>query len=242
MKTVLITGASRGIGRAIAEKFASEGGWNLVLTCSSSPDALEALYAEIRSGGTDCFISAGDISDEACVARLFSDVKKTFGGLDVLINNAGIDLFSVLQDTSLDEWNRVMSVNLTGPFLTCRAAVPLMLENKSGSILNISSVFGKTGGACESAYSASKGGLNAFTAALAKELAPSGIRVNALVLGAIDTEMNARLSPEERDSLEEEIPLGRMGTPQEAAELAFDIAVHATYMTGGLVPLDGGWS
>ena len=242
MKTVLITGASRGIGAAIARKFIPEGKWNLVISCSKDRGGLNKVRQEAEEEGTPCLAFVGDISDETFVRKMFAETARKFGGVDVLICCAGIDWFGVVQDTLLETWNRILSVNLTGPFLAVREAIPQMLAKKSGSILNISSVFGASGGSCESAYSASKGGLNAFTLSLAKELAPSGIRVNALLPGAIDTSMNARLSPIERAALEEEIPLGRMGTAEEAASLAYDIAVRFTYMTGALVPMDGGWN
>jgi 3-oxoacyl-[acyl-carrier protein] reductase len=241
MKTVLVTGASRGIGEAIACRFASEGGWNIIINCCSIAAALEKVKIKIESAGSPCLASVGDVSDESYIKSLFEAVSGKFGGLDVLVGCAGIDRFGVLQDTSLEEWNRVMAVNLTGNFLLAREAIPMMLEKKAGSILFISSVYGRSGASCEAAYSASKGGLNALTLSLSKELAPSGIRVNALLPGAIDTEMNARLSADERRALEEEIPLGRMGTPEEVAELAFATAVKYPYMTGGLISLNGGW-
>jgi len=241
MKTVLVTGASRGIGEAIACRFASEGGWNVIISCCSSAAALENVKMKIESAGSPCLASVGDVSDESYVKSLFETISGKFGGLDVLVGCAGIDRFGVLQDTSLEEWNRVMAVNLTGNFLLVREVIPMMLEKKAGSILFISSVYGRSGASCEAAYSASKGGLNALTLSLSKELAPSGIRVNALLPGAIDTEMNARLTADERRSLEEEIPLGHMGTPEEVAELAFDAAVKYPYMTGGLISLNGGW-
>lgn len=242
MKTVLITGASRGIGSAIAHAFAQKGGWNLVLNCNTSADALREVQKEIESAGAAVCASVGDIADPSYVHALFAEARRQFGSVDVLICNAGIDWFGLIQDTSCEEWNRILSVNLSGVFYCAKEAIPLMLKKKEGSILNISSVFGSTGGSCEAAYSASKGGVNAFTRAAARELAPSGIRVNALALGAVDTQMNARLNPEEKAALENEIPLGRMGTPAEAAQLAYTIAADSSYLTGEIITMDGGWT
>ena len=162
-------------------------------------------------------------------------------GLDVLINNAGIAYYGLLQDMTFDEWDSVLRTNLTSMFLTCREAIPKMLRNGSGKIINVSSVWGSAGAALESAYSASKGGVDAFTRALAKELAPSNIQVNAIAPGVIDTDMNKHLSPEERSALISEIPADRMGRAEEAAELIFQLAESNSYLTGQVISLNGGW-
>lgn len=241
MKTVCITGASRGIGKACALYFAQQG-FSLILTCHKNLDLLEDLQAEIiKEYKVPCLISAGDLCDESYVNELFVMIQKECGSLDILVNNAGISHIGLLQDMSLNEWKLVLHTNLTSVFLCCRTAIPLFLRQHSGSIVNVSSVWGNTGASCETAYSASKGGINAFTRALAKELAPSNIRVNAAAFGAIDTEMNAHLTAEERKSLEEEIPMERYGTPQEAAELIFQIACAPEYLTGQVITMDGGW-
>lgn len=190
---------------------------------------------------TEAHALPGDISAEKTVQEIFGHIDETAGGLDVLVNNAGADYAGLLQDMSLAEWNGILRTNLTSMFLTTRAAIPMMLRTHTGSIVNISSVWGTAGGALEAAYSASKGGVSAFTRAMARELAPSGIRVNALAFGAIDTRMNARLDENEKAALMEEVPLGRMGTPEEASEMIFHTAVTFSYLTAQVITMDGGW-
>jgi 3-oxoacyl-[acyl-carrier protein] reductase len=165
-----------------------------------------------------------------------------FGQIDVLINNAGISYIGLLTDMTIDDWNRIVATNLSSVFSTCRCTVPSMVSAKSGCIINISSVWGNIGASCEVAYSACKGGINSFTKALGKELAPSNIRVNAIACGVIDTEMNHCFSREERDALVEEIPAGRMGTPEEVAALALTLTDSPAYLTGQVLTLDGGWT
>ena len=219
MNTVLITGASRGIGAAIAEVFARHG-YQLILNCCHSETALKALSDEL--------------SDKYHVT-----VLPVIG--DVLINNAGISHIGLLQDMTYEQWQHVINTNLSSVFSCCKYALPDMLHKKSGRILNISSVWGNVGASCEVAYSASKGAVNSFTKALAKEVAPSGISVNAIACGTIDTSMNACFSAEERADLESEIPCGRYGTPVETAELAYAIVSQSPYLTGQIITLDGGW-
>lgn len=240
-KTVLITGASRGIGRAIAIAFA-QADYNLVITCSKTKNALLELKETLQTEYfVDVLASVGDISDYEYVRQLFGEITKRFHGIDVLINNAGISQIGLLTDMTIEQWNRILNVNLSSAFYTCKLAIPYMLSQKSGKIINISSVWGNVGASCEVAYSASKGGLNTFTKALAKELAPSNIQVNAIAYGCIDTQMNDCFTPEERASLAEEIPAGRFGTPKEAASLALTLALESSYLTGQIISLDGGW-
>lgn len=241
-ETVLITGASRGIGRAIACAFA-DAGYQVVINCIKSEDALLDLKRRLEARcRVPVLASVGDVSEPSYVQRLFDEARERFGGVDILINNAGISYFGLLQDMRLEDWNRVLAANLTSVFLTCRLAIPHMLRSQAGRILNISSVFGSVGGSCEVAYSACKGGVNAFTKALAKELAPSMIQVNAIACGAIDTQMNGRLSEGERKSLEGDIPAGRFGTPEEVADLALRITTGSSYLTGQVITIDGGWT
>jgi 3-oxoacyl-[acyl-carrier protein] reductase len=236
-KLALVTGASGGIGEQIAGMFAREG-YDLVLTGHMRRAALEGIGAALSAKyGVECRCCCGDISSEGFVDRIFEGVDE----LDVLINNAGISCYSLLQDMSLDQWDRVMAVNLTSVFLTCRRAVPLMLGKKSGSIINISSMWGSCGAAMEVAYSASKGGLNTMTRALAKELAPSGIQVNALACGVVDTRMNSFLTEEERSELCSQIPAGRFASCEEVAQAVASIIKAGPYMTGQVIGMDGGF-
>ena len=158
-----------------------------------------------------------------------------------MVNNAGVSHIGLLSDLSLDEWNLLIQTNLTSVFCCCKHAVPNMVRNQYGRIINISSVWGIAGASCEVAYSASKGGVNAFTKALAKELAPSNISVNAIACGVVDTRMNQHFSTEEQQKLAEEIPAGRFGTPKETAQLAAFLASAPAYLTGQIISLDGGW-
>ena len=216
-KTVLITGASRGIGRAIACAYAREG-CRLIINCSRSEKELLALADELRETcHVDVLTSIGDVSDYAYMEQLFSQSEARFGGVDILVNNAGISHIGLLEDMTIDEWNRIIGVNLTSVFSASKLALPHMIHQKSGKILNISSIWGNVGASCEVAYSACKGGINSFTRALAKELAPSNIQVNAIACGVIDTEMNACFSEEERAQLAEEIPAGRFGAPDRSS-------------------------
>ena len=175
------------------------------------------------------------------MASLLNDTIHHFHHIDVLVNNAGISYIGLLTDMSSEDWQNILSTNLTSVFNSCRLTVPGMVHRHSGKIINISSVWGCCGASCEVAYSATKGGINAFTQALAKELAPSNIQVNAIACGAIDTEMNAFLSEEDRQALTDEIPSGRFGRPEEVAELVLDLSENHHYMTGQIIRLDGGW-
>ena len=212
-KKALITGASRGIGEAIAKELARQG-FDLTLTCLNSLDQLKELAGCLeKKYGVSCHIFQGDMGDPEAVDRLFDGLNR----LDVLINNAGISHIGLLSDMSVSQWRRVMSTNLDSCFYTCRRAIPLMVHAKQGRIINISSVWGQAGASMEAAYSASKGGVNSLTKALAKELAPSNIQVNAIACGVIDTDMNRCFAPEEMASLIEEIPADRIGRPEEVA-------------------------
>lgn len=235
--TVLITGASRGIGRAAAEVFAKEG-FELYLTCLHSMDTLQQFQEFLeKEYHVPCHAFCCDMSDCEAVASLFSQINR----LDVLINNAGISCTKLFTDMTFDEWEKVIRNNLTSCFHTCHHAVPLMLREKKGRILNVSSLWGAQGASMEVAYSASKGGVNAFTKALAKELAPSNIQVNAAAFGAIDTDMMKEYSTEDRQLVCSEIPADRLGTPMEAAQLLLTLARAPEYLTGQIITMDGGW-
>ena len=237
-KHALITGASRGIGKAIAETLAADG-YHLYLTCIHSKDTLFA-YARELSGkyGISCTPFIGDIGNPEDVDALFQLIPD----LDVLINNAGISYVGLLSEMSVKDWRNVMAVNLDSVFYTSRLAVPLMLRKHSGKIINISSVWGNAGASMEVAYSASKGAVNSLTKALAKELAPSNIQVNAIACGVIDTDMNHHLTAEDMEALRQEIPCDRIGMPSEAAQMVKSLLNAPDYLTGQVITMDGGWT
>lgn len=239
-KTVLVTGASRGIGKAVALKFAQKG-YRVVINCVSRRDDLMQVKKEVESYQTECLAYVGDVGVYDNCREMFDLVKKQFGSPDVLVNNAGISYIGLFQDMTPEDWDRVIRVNLDSVFYCCKLALPDMISRKSGRIINVSSVWGTTGASCETAYSAAKGGVNALTRALAKEAAPSGIQVNAVACGAIDTEMNSFMSDEELISLIDEIPMNRLGKASEVADLVYHLAYKAGYLTGQVITLDGGW-
>lgn len=242
-RKALVTGASHGIGKAIATRFAAEG-CDLILNCKTDHELLSATAHDLSSTyGIRTQVIPCDVGDHAAVCDMFEQIRTFFDGdgIDILVNNAGISQIGLLTDLSINDWNRVIATNLTSVFSCCHEAIPYMVHEKSGCIINISSVWGTVGASCEVAYSASKGGINTFTKALAKELAPSGISVNAIACGVIDTRMNGCFDAAERAALEEEIPMGRYGTPEEAAALAWQLATAPTYLTGQILSLDGGW-
>ena len=239
-KTVLVTGSSRGIGRAIALAFAKKG-YHVFLNCNHSVIDADRVRAEIEAiPGASCDIAIGDVGNPDNVNEMFKKIYKHCDALDVLVNNAGISHIGLMSEMSTKEWNRLIQTNLSSVFYCSHEAVPKMVSKKGGKIINISSMWGTTGASCEVAYSASKAGVHGFTKALAKELAPSNIQVNAIACGAIETSMNAHLSEEERLSLEIEIPAGRFGTPEEVAELVLQVAESPAYLTGQIIGIDGG--
>lgn len=239
-KTVLITGSSRGIGKAIAIKYAKKG-YNVVINCKTNEDLLQKVKHEIESYQTNCLAFTGDVGDYQICEQMFHEIKKAFGSLDVLVNNAGISYIGLLTDMTPEEWDMLIKNNLTSVFNCCHLAIPDMVRKRSGKIVNISSVWGVAGASCEVAYSATKGGINAFTKALAKELAPSNIQVNAIACGAIDTEMNRFLSDEDLLALTDEIPAGRLGRAEEVADFVYSVTHKNQYLTGQVIQLDGGW-
>ncbi|MBQ6815198.1 MAG: SDR family NAD(P)-dependent oxidoreductase [Lachnospiraceae bacterium] len=240
MSYVLITGASRGIGKATALKLAAAG-YNLILICHKNTELLDDVARQSKEFGVSVITFTGDISKEDTCNAILSSLKEQNIYPDILINNAGISHIGLFQDMSLRQWNEVIETNLNSMFLCCKLVIPSMLNNKKGKIINISSVWGNVGASCEVAYSASKGAVNSFTKALAKELAPSNIQVNAIAFGAIDTQMNNHLSPEDKTSLCEEIPMGRMGTVDEAANMILSLISSPDYLTGQIIAMDGGW-
>lgn len=240
-KTVLVTGASRGIGKACALLFAARG-YHVYLNCNKSIDALQEVKDTIDAlPNCSCQIVQGDVGNSTCVAEIFKLITETSHGLDVLVNNAGVAHLGLLSDMSDEEWYRIINTNLSSVFFCSRAAIPHMVSKKQGRIINISSMWGTVGASCEAAYSASKSGIHGLTRALAKELAPSNVQVNAIACGVIDTEMNHLLSEEDREALANEIPAGRFGTPEEVAQTVWTLANAPSYMTGQIIGLDGGF-
>lgn len=240
-KHVVITGASRGIGRAIASKYAQMG-YDLFLICHKNKDLLNDLCEDLMERyHISCYRGCADVGNPYEVQNIFREVYSTLGSVDILVNNAGISHIGLLSDMTVEEWQRVINTNLNSVFYCCHEVIPQMVADKYGKIVNISSVWGNVGASCEVAYSASKGGINSFTKALAKELAPSNIQVNAIACGAIDTEMNQFLEEEDRQALIDEIPACRMGRPDEVGELVYSITEGASYLTGQVITLDGGW-
>lgn len=235
-KVCLITGASRGIGEAIATEFAREG-YELHLIALKSADKLQSLSRQLEEAyGNPVHTYLGDISEHAFIDKVFDNIPR----LDICINNAGIALSCLFQDTSPKEWQRVMDVNLNSVYYICKKSVEKMIIDHSGRILNISSMWGDKGAAMEVAYSASKAGLNGLSKALAKELAISDIPVNVISCGLIDTDMNSIYSPEELGEFISSIPANRMGQCSEVARLALLISKAPTYMTGQIIGIDGG--
>ena len=238
-KTVLITGSSRGIGRAAALLFAGNG-FRVVLNCRKSKDELMSLEKKLDAFGADYCSFIKDVTQFESVRSVFDELSSKAMLPDIIINKAGISHIGLVQDLGIEEWHRIIDTNLTSAFNVCKCAIPYFLQKGGGKIINVSSMWGVVGASCEAAYSASKGGLNAFTKALAKELAPSNISVNAVAFGVVDTQMNDFLDENERRNLIAEIPAGRMCTPEEAAHIIYNVAQMDNYVTGQIITADGG--
>lgn len=245
----LVTGASRGIGKAIAYALARDG-YDLVITSAHSEEMLQETAADIVATCQHKVVPVVcDMGDPDAVAALFADHEDVFRNLTVLINNAGISEVGLLQDMTVTAWDHIMRVNLSSCFYTSRLAIPIYLSHETegaerevpGRIINISSVWGNVGASCEVAYSATKGGMNAFTKALGKELAPSGIPVNAIACGCVDTIMNDHLTDEDKAALAQEIPAGRFARPSEIADVVMRLVHSPAYLTGQIITVDGGW-
>ena len=238
MKAVLVTGASGGIGRAAALELARRG-WAVALQYRSHEAAALQTAAEIRNQGGTAQCYQADLTREDQVESLFAAAEGDFGFLEGLVNNAGTAWKGLFTDMTLGDWQGVLDADLTSVFLCCRRALPPMIRQKRGSIVNVSSMWGQVGASCEAAYSAAKAGVIGLTKALAKEEGPSGIRVNCLAPGVIATPMNGDLSPEDLDALREETPLERIGTPEETAQ-AIGFLLEHPFVTGQVLGVNGG--
>ena len=240
-KIALVTGASRGIGRGIALQLAREG-WDVCVNYIQQREAAEAVAAQIRSIGQNATAVQADVADGEAVNAMVRAVETQLGPVTLAVNNAGISGQGLFQDTSDEMWDRHMAVNLGGARNVIRAVLPHMLSEKSGCIVNISSIWGLRGASCEVAYACSKAAVIGLTRSLALELAPSGIRVNCVAPGCIDTDMVKVLGDETRSMLIEETPLGRLGTPEDIAHaVAFFASDKASFLTGQVLTADGGF-
>lgn len=239
MKTALITGGTKGIGKAVALEFLKNG-YEVMLNYDKDEAAAIAAQEEFNMLGYCPVLQRADVSDEKQVAAMFGEFFSIYDRLDVLVNNAGISLKKMIQDTTTKDWDRIFGVNIRGAFLCCREAVDKMLWSE-GCIINVASIWGEVGASCEVAYSATKGAMIAFTKALAKELAPSGVRVNCVSPGVIDTYMNSDLTSSEMDELIQQIPLGRLGRPEEVAKACIYLAENY-YVTGEVLSVGGGFA
>lgn len=240
-QTALVTGASRGIGRAVALELA-RGGWNVCVNYLERRDAALEVVSQIEALGRHAIAVQADVADRQAVEAMARTAAAGLGPVSLLVNNAGVSPHGLFQDTSDDEWERVLAVNLTGARNAIQAVLPHMLSEKQGCIVNISSIWGLRGASCEVAYACSKAALIGLTRSLALELAPSGIRVNCVAPGCIDTDMVRVLGEETRAMLVEQTPLGRLGTPEDIAHaVAFFAQERSSFLTGQVLTADGGF-
>ncbi|MBU5435324.1 elongation factor P 5-aminopentanone reductase [Pseudoflavonifractor sp. MSJ-37] len=239
-RTVLITGASRGIGAACARRFAAAGD-QVVVNYHRSEAAAQALVEEIRSAGGTAAAIRADVGDPEQVRAMVDNVLEKFCQLDILICNAGVAKQQLFTDITDQDWRGIFRTDVDGVFYACRAVLPHFIHRKAGSIVTLSSMWGVTGGSCEVAYSAAKAAVIGLTRALAKEVGPSGIRVNCVAPGVIDTEMNGNLGPEDLEALREETPLERIGRPEDVAESVYFLSSPAAgFITGQILSPNGG--
>lgn len=240
MQTVLITGASRGIGAESARQFALKG-YRVLINYFHSRNKAELLCKELRMI-TDAEIYCADVSDPVQVKGMFSDIEKKYGGADILVNNAGIAQTKLFTDISDEDWDRMVAVNLSSVFYCCRSALPYMIKKKYGRIINISSMWGQVGGSCEVHYSAVKAGIIGLTKALAQEEGPSGITVNCIAPGVIKTDMTSNLTDEDMSVLKDQTPTESIGTPADIARTVLFLADEkASFITGQVIGVNGGF-
>ena len=238
-KCALITGASGGIGSAIAVELAKD--FNIVACYNTDENGANELAGKLSAVNADFILCKADASDSTHVKKEFADASDKFGGVSVLINNAGMAQQKLFTDITEDEFDRITAVNFKSVFNCCQCAVPFMVSQKSGKIINVSSMWGVCGASCETVYSATKAAVIGLTKALGKELAPSNVQVNCIAPGAIDTKMNNYLSEEDKSAFADEIPMGRFGKPEEIAKtVAFLTSEGSDYITAQVITVDGG--
>ena len=239
-KVVFVTGGSRGIGKAIALKYA-QNGYNVVINYVSDKTNVEELQEEFTKLNVECLIEKADVSKSEEVEQIVKKTIEKFKKIDVLINNAGITRDGLLMRMKEEDFDKVIEINLKGTFLVTKSVIPYMLKKRDGKIINLASVVGVTGNAGQCNYSASKAGIIGFTKSIAKELASRNIRANAIAPGFIDTDMTSVLSDEVKDSINAQIPMKRMGTAQEIANVAYFLGCEESlYITGQVINIDGG--
>ena len=239
MKTIVITGGARGIGKAIVYELAKSN-YNIILNYNSSQKEAEQIKEELTKQGCKVDIYKADITKKEEVQKMIEYTIEKYKKVDVLINNAGISQIKTFAELTEEDWDKMIDTNLKSIFYTSKAVLSTMLHEQNGLILNISSIWGVIGASCEVHYSTAKAGMNGFTKALAKELGPSNIRVNAIAPGIIDTNMNANLNKEEVEQIKESIPLERIGKPEQIAK-AVKWLIEDEYTTGQIISIDGGW-
>ena len=238
-KNVFITGGAGGIGGAAAIEFAKKG-YTVALNCNKSDPS--AVMEQVKKYSPDSRVYRGDVSDYETAKRLFEQAESEIGGIDCLVNCAGVSYIGIFNTMQPEQWKNIIDANVNTMINCSHLALQGMLKRHSGSIINISSMWGETGASCEVIYSATKGAMDSFTKALARETAPNGIRVNAVACGVIDTKMNSHLSDEEREQLTDEIPMMRFGTPEEAAKAVLFLASEdSSYITGEILRVNGGF-
>ena len=239
-KVVFVTGGSRGIGKAIALKYA-QNGYNVVINYVSDKTNVEELQKEFTKLNVECLIEKADVSKSEEVEKIVKKAIEKFNKIDVLVNNAGITRDGLLMRIKEEDFDKVIEINLKGTFLITKSVIPYMLKKRDGKIINLASVVGVTGNAGQCNYSASKAGIIGFTKSIAKELASRNIRANAIAPGFIDTDMTSILSDEVKDSINVQIPMKRMGTTQEIANVAYFLGCEeSSYITGQVINIDGG--
>lgn len=240
-QVVLVTGSSGGIGKAVAEKFA-QNGYQVAVHYHNGKERAEALQKQLEQQGCSVMTVQADLRDSMQVQAMIEQIERSWGGVDVLVNNAGVAQQKLFTDITDEEWRNMFAVHVDGAFYCARAVLPGMIHRKHGSIINVSSMWGQTGGSCEVHYSAAKGALQAMTKALAKEVGPSGIRVNCVAPGVILTEMNTRMFDQDTlEALKEETPLETLGTTEDVANMIYFLAsAEAGFITGQIIGVNGG--